>query len=417
MSAEDALLPEDIERVAALRALALLDTPREERFDRITRTAQRLLKAPIAMVTLVDTDRQWFKSCQGLDGEGNPRSVSFCSYAVRRDDLMVVPDALDDARFATNPLVLGPPFIRFYMGMPLHSPSGHRVGTLCVIDPEPRTSFGDDGEALTELAAWAELELGVVTMSNAIDRVEKMKDEIISVTGHELRTPLTAIRGSLGLLDAGVGGALPTEGSKLVDTALRNTDRLIRLVNEMLDLERLSSGHLPMQRVPVSLSAVAATAVESLHNLAVGADVSLSLDLADDAWTVGEADRLTQVVSNLVDNAVKFSPAGATVEVRITVADGAAVVSVRDSGIGLSDEDAARIFGRFTQLDSGSDRAHTGSGLGLAIVAAIAQAHDGTARAANQAQGGADVWLNIPLMSTSSGPVTTTASTRPEETT
>jgi signal transduction histidine kinase len=371
--------------MAALRALELLDTPREERFDRITRTAQRLLHAPIALITLVDVERQWFKSCQGLGISETPRSVSFCAHAIAADDILVVPDAHLDPLFVDNPLVTGPPYIRFYAGKPVRSPSGHRMGTLCVIDTEPRTGLSDDeAAALTDLAAWAELEFSVVTMSRAVAerdemraRVEQIKDEIISVTGHELRTPLTGIRGSLGLLAAGVAGSLPDEARRMVDTAVRNTDRLIRLVNDMLDVERLAAGRMPMKSERVELGVVVDTVVDALAPVAVAAHVAVEVHVQPSS-VVGDKDRLVQVLSNLVDNAIKFSAPDGVVTVTVSGEGDTAVMSVRDQGSGIPADQLVTIFDRFAQLDSGSARARAGSGLGLAIVRGIVEAHSGS---------------------------------------
>ena len=146
-------------RLVALRRLGLLDTPEEERFGRITRLAQQLSRAPIALITLVDADRQWFKSRQGLDVTGTPRDAAICAYAILNDETLVVPDTLADPRFGDNPLVVGSPRIRFYAGHPLHAPDGHRVGTLCVIDHRPRELSAADLEALRDLATLAEAEL------------------------------------------------------------------------------------------------------------------------------------------------------------------------------------------------------------------------------------------------------------------
>src|SRR5450830_1857656 len=133
-----ALPPDETLRLAALRGTGLLDTPREERFDRLTRMARQLLGVKISVVSLVDSDRQWFKSCDGLDAEATSRDVSFCGHTILQPDIFEVPDALLDPRFADNPLVLGPPNIRFYAGAPLRSPEGLRLGSLCVIHDEPR---------------------------------------------------------------------------------------------------------------------------------------------------------------------------------------------------------------------------------------------------------------------------------------
>lgn len=126
-------------RLNALRGLLLLDTPPEERYDRLARFAAEQLDVPIALLSLVDGQRQWFKSRVGVDVSETPRDISFCGHAVMKNELFIVEDASSDPRFADNPLVVGAPHIRFYAGAPLSSPSGHHIGTLCVIDTVPRT--------------------------------------------------------------------------------------------------------------------------------------------------------------------------------------------------------------------------------------------------------------------------------------
>jgi diguanylate cyclase (GGDEF)-like protein len=147
------------QRLRSLWALNLLDTPPEERFDRLTRVARRLFDAPIALMSLVDADRQWFKSRPGLDFPETPREHSFCTYAILGEGVFIVPDALDDERFRESPLVRSFPEIRFYAGYPVKAPDGSTLGTLCVIDHEPRHVAQEDVEALRDLAGMAEQEL------------------------------------------------------------------------------------------------------------------------------------------------------------------------------------------------------------------------------------------------------------------
>jgi PAS domain S-box-containing protein len=158
-------------RLEAVRAFGGLDTPDEERFDRITRVAAAALHAPIATLTLIDAERQWFKSCVGLDARETPRDISFCGHAILSDDALVVADALDDERFFDNPLVTGPPHIRFYAGHPLWAPGGERIGTLCVIDHRPRELGDADRVLLRDLAAWAQEELGQVAVDDLLARM------------------------------------------------------------------------------------------------------------------------------------------------------------------------------------------------------------------------------------------------------
>lgn len=149
------------ERLAALHFLNLLDTRPEERFDRLTRMARRLFSVSIATVTLVDTDRQWFKAREGVALPETPRDISFCGHAILTDEILLVPDAREDKRFFDNPLVTGAPNIRFYAGCPLNV-GGYNVGTLCVIDAEPREFGEEEMQLLKDLALMAEEELTAV---------------------------------------------------------------------------------------------------------------------------------------------------------------------------------------------------------------------------------------------------------------
>ncbi len=151
-------------RLETLRSLDILDTPQEERFDRLTRMAKRMFGVPIALVSLVDETRQWFKSCVGLDASETSREVSFCGHTILDNSVFVIPNTLEDQRFADNPLVVNEPNIRFYAGCPL-SLNGHKLGTLCIIDQKPRSFEKEDIEALRDLGAMVERELAAVQLA------------------------------------------------------------------------------------------------------------------------------------------------------------------------------------------------------------------------------------------------------------
>ena len=146
-------------RLQSLLSLKILDSIPEERFDRITRMAQRIFDVDICLVSLVASDRQWFKSRQGLTACETPRNVSFCGHAILDDDVFLIEDALLDERFADNPLVTGDPRVRFYAGYPVHAPNGQPVGTLCLIDSAPREFTADDAQTLKDFAALVDDEL------------------------------------------------------------------------------------------------------------------------------------------------------------------------------------------------------------------------------------------------------------------
>ncbi len=157
--------PNEVARLQTLRSFDILDTPQEERFDRLTRMARRLFDVPIALVSLVDKDRQWFKSRIGLPVSETPRDISFCGHSILGEEVFIIPDASSDERFQDNPLVIDKPNIRFYAGCPLRALNGTQMGTLCIIDDKPRDFSEADLSALTDLAAMAEQELAALQLA------------------------------------------------------------------------------------------------------------------------------------------------------------------------------------------------------------------------------------------------------------
>ena len=159
----------ETQRLMSLHSLRLLDTPAEERFDRITRMAIRMFGVETCLISLVDSNRQWFKSKQGLEACETSREVSFCGHAILDEDVFVVGDAAADPRFEDNPLVTGEPHIRFYAGCPVRSPDGLRIGTLCLLDSQPRGFPPADKEILRDLAALVEDEFRVTAQATVDD--------------------------------------------------------------------------------------------------------------------------------------------------------------------------------------------------------------------------------------------------------
>lgn len=174
-------------RLKALRSLNVLDTPSEERFDRLTRLAKRLFDVPIALVSLIDENRQWFKSYVGLEVRETPRDISFCGHAILDSKIFVINDTLKDDRFSDNPLVLNEPYIRFYAGCPLRFLDGSTLGTLCLIDSRPREFSDSDLEALKDLAKLVENELMAIQMAT-LDELTKLSNRrgFIKLAEHSL---------------------------------------------------------------------------------------------------------------------------------------------------------------------------------------------------------------------------------------
>lgn len=210
-------LPEnETQRLSALRAASCAYAPREERFDRITRTAKRLLHVPIALVSIVEQDEQWFRSVQGLEVAHTPRDISFCSHAVALNKPVCILDTWHDPDFLDNPLVTGPPGIRSYLGWPLEIAPGVAVGTLCVIDTMPRTFGVEDFAALKDLASMAEAELKITAMSDLQNRLLMRLSTLQRKGALDPLTGCWNIRGFRELLALAFEDARKTEGDLAV---------------------------------------------------------------------------------------------------------------------------------------------------------------------------------------------------------
>ncbi|MBA2348212.1 MAG: response regulator [Solirubrobacterales bacterium] len=218
--------------------------------------------------------------------------------------------------------------------------------------------------------------LGTAQDITASRAAERAKDEFTSVVSHELRTPLTSIRGSLGLLESGVLGELPEKGRRMVEIAVQNTDRLVRLINDILDIERMTSGHVPMALDTCAARDLLVRAVEGLEQLA--AEAGVTLDVGEGRASVSaDPDRILQALTNLISNALKFSSEGGTVRVGCSAVAGGTRFEVIDQGRGIPADKLDSIFGRFQQVDASDSRDKGGTGLGLAICRTIVEGHGG----------------------------------------
>ena len=237
-------------------------------------------------------------------------------------------------------------------------------------------------------------------------QLDSVKDEFISNVSHELRTPLTSIRGALGLLSAGLTGTVDAKAQNLLRIAVNNTDRLIRLINDILDLERMASGRAPLQIRRCSLRELTQQAIETMTPLADAAETRLDLilmALPEAMFFDGDPDRMLQVLINLLSNAIKFSPPHTRVEVRVEADSTSIVLRVSDEGRGIPPEKLDQVFDRFQQVEPADARQKGGTGLGLAICRMIVQQHNGAIWAeSNQQQGrgsGASLIFTLPRLS------------------
>jgi PAS domain S-box-containing protein len=233
--------------------------------------------------------------------------------------------------------------------------------------------------------------------------VERLKDEFLSIVSHELRTPLTAIRGSLGLLASGKLGALEERGQRMLSIAAQNTDRLVRLINDLLDIEKIESGTATMERRALDAGSLVRDAAEVMGTMASEAGVRIVVE-AEPAPVFADPDRLVQVVTNLVSNAIKYAPRDSTVRLAVQPRDGHAVVRVSDEGRGIPAGRLEAIFERFEQVDSSDARDKGGTGLGLPIARSIVEQHGGRLWAESEWGRGSTFTFTLPLAGISTPP-------------
>ena len=190
------------ERVQELLSYDVLDTDEEQLFNELTLLASQICDTPIALISLVDPNRQWFKSRIGLDASETSREIAFCSHAILQEEVFEVQNALEDNRFHDNPLVTGPPDIRFYAGAPLITPSGYAIGTLCAIDTKPKALSEEQKASLKTLGKSVIAHLELKRKNKELERTSQFKSDFLSYVSHEIRTPLNAINTFSHLLEA-----------------------------------------------------------------------------------------------------------------------------------------------------------------------------------------------------------------------
>lgn len=393
--------PDEEERLRDLVCLRILDTAPEPRFDRITRIARHLFQVPISTVALIDRDRQWFKSRQGVEATETPRSISFCGHSILQDDVFVVENAWTDGRFSDNPLVTGPPSIRFYAGTPLTGPSGRRVGTLCIIDSVPRVFSTQERAALIDLGHWAQGELNNVGLTRAVSDLESelaRKREFATTIAHEVRTPLTSIRAALGLVAANERLPIGSAEREMLAIANRNSARLARLLDDFLELENLDRGHVPIrvERHPLPPLVESAIAAEAARAAEAGVELKVSCS-SHDAVVHVDGDHLLRCLSRVLSNAIKFSARGQKVEVSAETNGASARIAVRDHGPGIPASYMSRLFRPFSQADASDSRSQGGAGLGLAITKQLVEKMGGSIVVNCPPEGGTRVTLELPL--------------------
>lgn len=391
----------EAERLRALRAYEILDTPAEQAFDDLARVASYICDTPIALVTLIDSDRQWIKARVGLDVQETSRDAAFCAHTILGRGIMEVGDATKDPRFEGNPFVVDAPNIRFYAGMPLVTSDDHALGSLCVIDREPRHLSAGQRDALEALGRQVVAQFEAHRNFRRLHAISEQKDELLRVASHDLKNPLQAILASSELIESLLTAPEQDRAEVLEFVAIiaERARTMQQLIADLVDGDALEDGTLQLQQAPVGLDTLAREVVAGCASYAREKGIALHAELPA-AGTVPlvkvDRARIAQVMENLVGNAIKFSPRGTTVRA-VVVPEGAQVrFEVRDQGPGLTEADRAKLFTKYGRLSAKPTGGEVSTGLGLAICKELVEAHGGAIGADNAPQGGAVFSMVLP---------------------
>lgn len=387
------------ERLKALRQYNILDTLPEKAFDDIAYLASHICRSPIALVSLVDAQRQWFKSRVGLEATQTPRDIAFCAHAILQKDIFIVPDALADERFRDNPLVTADPKIRFYAGAPLITPEGYVLGTLCVIDRVPRVLTLQQEAALGALSREVIAQLELRRTLAELEKVNRERADFAAMIVHDFRSSLMVVASGVSMLRERLFGPVNTEQEKWLKKIATYCNDLLEIIGDFLDLSKLEAGRIELVKEEIDLRQLLKDTLEDYQMLARDKNISVRGSI-DPSLKPVDADprRLAQVLSNLLNNATKFTPEGGHIEVGATH-DGPAdlKVWVKNTGAGIPAYELGSLFKIYQQSRCGKTSKHRGTGIGLLNCKMIVEAHGGSIWVESQEGKGTTFFFSLPL--------------------
>jgi signal transduction histidine kinase len=396
--------PRSARELKGLAQLAL-DDPTET-IESALQAAREGLEMEIAYLAEFTDHEQIFHTFAGdldtLDiGEGSaiPLEDSYCQRMCDGRISNVVADVQDDPELASLALTERAS-IRAYVGVPLRFSDGRLYGTFCCLSHAPDPDIGD--REVRFMRVLARIVAGELERQELHREADRLKDDFVALVSHELRTPLASIIANLEVLEDETR-ELSADGQRFLGVIDRNARRLLRLVGQLLFVAQLQAGRLPAARAWVDFDAVVADAVEFARAGAEAKRIELVLQAEPVGALWADGDRLAQLCDNLISNAVKFTPEGGRVQVRVGRGGGKVQLDVQDSGIGIPLREQPRLFERFYRASAAAEREVTGAGLGLWIADAIARMHAGTIDVASEVGVGTTFTVVMPEASPQAG--------------
>ncbi|MEL1252255.1 ATP-binding protein [Flavobacterium sp. DGU38] len=394
----------ELERLAALKRYNILDSLPDHAFDDATKLVSYICGVPIAHISFIDENRQWFKSEIGIGIKEVPREISFCRYTIMESEIVEINDTFLNERLKDDPNVTGGFKVRFYAGIPLTTPDGFNIGTICAIDHVVKELNDDQRNALTIIAKHVITQLELQTKNIELNAQKKIaeravlaKDSFLANMSHEIRTPLNAVIGFTELLTQTELNNTQRDYIESVQTAGEN---LILIINDILDLSKIESGNLTIDSEPFNLKKT----LKHVYNLLKvkvhkNVEYNLYVDPEMPDMVIGDQGRLNQILVNLTGNALKFTEEGeVTISVKIVGETNGFYTlkfSVKDTGIGIPEDKLKNIFERFTQAEESTTRKFGGTGLGLNIVKQLIELQKGEIQVKSRMGRGSEFFFTL----------------------
>ena len=400
----------DPERLEALAATGLLESPSEELFDRFTALASRILRVPVSAISLVTDDHQFFKSQVGLaepaaSSRRTPLSHSYCQFVVASAQALIVTDARRHPLLRDNPAIQDGAIA--YLGVPLTTREGQTLGSFCTMDSQPRTWSDEDIETMHQLAGFliSEIELRLLArhfQGNFLHlrQLELERDELVHMLVHDLRNPLSSIISALEMIE---DADTLAEARNYRRYASIGATSLLAMVNDILDVSKSEAGRLCLDIAPLAPRELIDLACSLVRQMSIDSGVSLQIDADPDLPIFdGDKEKLRRVLVNLVSNAIQHTPHGGHITVSARLVADRLVFSVADTGRGIPADAFSQIFEKFGKSPN-RPCGRISSGLGLHFCKMTIEAHGGHIGIESELGKGTTFLLDLPLQQYTNG--------------
>lgn len=387
--------PSEAQRIAELLRFDVLDSEDEKAFDELTELASHICQTPISLISLIDTDRQWFKSRVGIDAQETPREQAFCAHAILQPGLFEVPDALKDVRFADNPLVQGDPDIRFYAGAPLVTSKGLPIGTLCVIDKTAKTLSLQQKRALEILANQVMGQLELRLNYKKLQQASEERQKIFSVIGHDLRSPFNGILGLSQLLYEKASDMSHEQTKDMAGHIYGSSLQVFQIIDELMQWTQQRLGRIVSNVEPCSLMKAVNDTLGLLKDAITLKQLACDVNIEPHIDVLADGAILKTILRNLLNNAIKYSNEGGMIRIDAQVESDHMSISIEDQGSGVSPHVIEQLFNNTVESEVDTEGLK-GSGIGLSLCAELIATQGGSIRVDETYTQGARIIFTLP---------------------